>query len=88
MLNYSLNNILYVLYCPFWSFFDWAERTYPLLNKVSQFFSKITLNIGLNMKEQGTWHVMYSKDKGSHNLLRVLLILIQFAKKKYTKVVG
>lgn len=87
MLNYSLNNILYVLYCPFWSY-DWAERTYPLLNKVSQFFSKITLNIGLNMKEQGTWHVMYSKDKGSQNLLRVLLILIQFAKKMYTKVVG
>lgn len=40
------------------------------------------------MKEKGTWHIMYSKDKGSQKLLKVLLILVQFGKKNYIQVVS
>lgn len=85
MVNYILNNILYFLYCCFQSY-DQAERTYLLLNTVSQFFTKIILDIGLHKKEKGTWHVMYSKDKGSQKLLKVLLILVQFVMKNYIQV--
>lgn len=86
-MNYNLNNILDFLYCCFQSY-DWAERAYPLLNIVGQFFSKIILNIGLHMKEKGTWHIMYSKDEGSQKLLKVLLILVQFGKESYIQVVS
>lgn len=40
------------------------------------------------MKEKGTWHIMYSKDKWSQNLLKILLILAQLGKKNYIQEVS